>query len=113
MAGTLTIKINCENDAFEPFWQEEALQILEKAKDAIYHSPWQGPYRGSLLDSNGNHVGTVEYSPADRERCKVCFAAVDHEGRCPTCSSLPTEPGEETCPGCGNWNYECACGQED
>ena len=61
---TLTVKINTDNDAFDPPGLETA-RILRELADYLlkYHSdPDALEYANGrrLMDANGNHVGNVE-----------------------------------------------------
>jgi hypothetical protein len=52
----VTISIDTENAAFDP-WEMETARILRKIADSI-EDGWEP---GKSFDANGNHVATIEY----------------------------------------------------
>jgi hypothetical protein len=56
----ITIKLNTENDAFQPDWQDEVRRILHELGSTIdEHSG----VAFRVLDINGNDCGQVTFSP--------------------------------------------------
>lgn len=59
---TITITIQADNAAFDP-WTTEVARILREAAKRIQHNdPEERADRFKLFDLNGNSVGTVEIS---------------------------------------------------
>jgi hypothetical protein len=49
------LTIECDNDAFQPDYNAEIARLLRAAADKVERS---GANFGSLMDANGNRVGT-------------------------------------------------------
>ena len=57
----LSITIDCDNDAFDPHWQDEAARILHSLAEKLEVSGSRFiPMVLQLNDSNGNNVGCME-----------------------------------------------------
>jgi hypothetical protein len=57
---TLTIKIDMDNAAFDPSGTEEEVRILRELADHLEkHGTTRPGWSKSLLDINGNKVGTA------------------------------------------------------
>ena len=54
---TFTVKIKCDNAAFDPP-EVEVAHLLREAANRIEN----GDCHGGLVDSNGNHVGEYKFS---------------------------------------------------
>lgn len=61
---TVTITIQCDNDAFEPEPRIELESMLEVLAERIYarHISLKPGSQTPLLDSNGNTIGSFEVS---------------------------------------------------
>lgn len=55
------LTVDCNNDAFEPFPNDELARILRRLADRLDSAA--SPDAGTLADANGNTVGSFAFLP--------------------------------------------------
>ena len=65
--ATFTVKVDIDNDAFQPRWQDECAEILERLAAKMYMADEDFRFSVTLYDRNGNDVGRAKLVKGPRE----------------------------------------------